>query len=137
MRNDLMKKFFTTIVFLQVFFMNAALFAQDGEPAMPPRDQGAWQMFIVLAIGLLFFYFILWRPEQKRRKMLEQQRTSLKKGDKVTAMGIVGTVSRINDHTVVLRMIDGSKIEFLKAAITDVAPASEEDTKTIEREEKE
>lgn len=104
-----------------------SLFAQD--EALPPRDQSPWQMFTVLAIALLFFYFILWRPEQKRRKALEQQRDVMKKGDRATAMGILGTVVKVNEHSVILRMVDGSKIEVLKAAITDVAPGTDEDKK--------
>jgi len=77
----------------------------------------------------VFFYFILWRPEQKRRKALENQRSTLKKGDRVTAMGIIGTVLRIQEHTVILKMYDGAKIEVIKGAITDVIPGSEEDAK--------
>lgn len=115
------------------FLMTSPLLAQDAGEA-PPRDQGPWQMFIVLAMGLVFFYFILWRPEQKRRKMLEDQRNGLKKGDQVTAMGILGTVVRVNEHTIILRMVDGARIEFLKAAITDVRPGSEDDVKKADKE---
>lgn len=121
----------TTFVFC--FFSNLLL-AQEANDTMPPREQGPWQMFIVLAIGLLFFYFILWRPEQKRRKAMETQRNAIKKGDRVTAMGIIGTVSKINEQTIILRMVDGAKIEMLKAAITDVTPATEEDLKKVEKE---
>ena len=41
----------------------------------------------------------------------------------MTAMGIIGTVVKIGEQTVILKMHDGSQIEFLKAAINDVAPA--------------
>ena len=87
---------------------------------------GLPQTFIMIAIALVFFYFILWRPEQKRRKAATQMRESIKKGDRVTAMGIIGTVDRMTDQTVVLKMIDGSKIEVVKAAITEVKSGSEE-----------
>jgi len=80
---------------------------------------------VMIGVALLFFYFILWRPEQKRRKLMDQQRSAMKSGDKVTAMGIVGTVFKVQDTTVILKMVDGSKIEVLKAAITDVQPSSE------------
>ena len=86
-------------------------------------DQGFTQTFVMIAIALIFFYFILWRPEQKRRKKMEADRSSLKKGDKVTAMGIVGTVDRVSETTVILTMVDGSKIEMVKHAITEVAAA--------------
>jgi preprotein translocase subunit YajC len=102
----------------------AASFAQDGQnPA-----GGITQTLLMIGIALIFFYFILWRPEQKRRKAAEQMRTSLKKGDRVTAMGIIGRVDKIQEHTVILKMVDGSKIEVIKGAITDVQPSSGEDT---------
>jgi preprotein translocase subunit YajC len=98
------------------------LSAQDAAPG-----GGMVQTLLMIGIFLVFFYFIMWRPEQKRRKAAEQMRSSLKKGDRVTAMGIIGKVDRIQDHTVVLKMIDGAKIEVLKAAISDVQPGTEEE----------
>lgn len=130
-----MKKFFYYFVGLQTLFMNSISFAQES-PETAPRDQGMTQTFIMIAIALLFFYLILWRPEQKRRKMMEDQRSSMKKGDRVTAMGIVGTVARVEEQTVILKMYDGSKIEMLKAAISEVVPGSEDDAKKAEKEEK-
>ena len=115
-------------LFLTTLLSTATLFADEAAPA----GGGMTQMLMIIAISIAFFYFILWRPEQKRRKAAEQMRSSLKKGDRVTAMGILGKVDRIQEQTVVLKMIDGSKIEVLKAAITDVQPASEEKETTIE-----
>lgn len=89
--------------------------------AAPARNQGSfWQTLIMIAIAIVFFYFILWRPEQKRRKAMEAKRGAMKKGDRVTAMGIVGTLERIKDQTVILKMVDGAKVEMLKGAITEV-----------------
>ncbi|HSW85989.1 MAG TPA: preprotein translocase subunit YajC, partial [Rhabdochlamydiaceae bacterium] len=91
------------------------------------------QTVILIVIALVFFYFILWRPEQKRRKEMDKKRSGLKKGDRVTAMGIIGTVVKIQDTSIILKMVDGStKIEVLKAAITDVVPGTEEDAKKAE-----
>ncbi|OGN64761.1 MAG: preprotein translocase subunit YajC [Chlamydiae bacterium RIFCSPHIGHO2_12_FULL_49_9] len=103
--------------------MSLFVLAQD---AAPNPTGGISQTLIMIGIALVFFYFILWRPEQKRRKAADAMRSSLKKGDKVTAMGIVGKVERIQDHTVVLKMIDGALIEVLKAAITDVQSSKED-----------
>lgn len=129
-----MKKLFLSFVTLQVFLCNATLFAQEGTDDLPPsRDQGLTQTLTMMAIALLFFYFILWRPEQKRRKEMETQRSQMKQGDKVTAMGIIGTVVRIQDHTVILKMYDGSKIEVVKGAITDIQPNGGEESKKIEK----
>lgn len=108
------------------------LFAQQEIPEVAP-GQSMMQTFIMVAIAILFFYFILLRPEQKRRKALEAQRNSIKKGDKVVAMGIVGTVNKIQDQTIILAMIDGSKIEVLKGAITDVMPEPTVEVETVEQ----
>lgn len=108
------------------------LFA-DGEAA-PAGNQGSlMQTVIMIAVALVFFYFILWRPEQKRRKQMEKVRSSMKKGDRITAMGIIGTVVKVQDNSVIVSLYDGAKMEILKAAITDVQPATDEKAeKTIE-----
>lgn len=107
------------------------LFA-EGEAAPAGREGNLMQTLMMIGVALAFFYFILWRPEQKRRKQMENLRTSLKKGDRITAMGIIGTVVKVQDTTVILSLYDGAKIEVLKAAITDVQPAAEEAKVTIE-----
>ncbi|ADI37581.1 putative preprotein translocase subunit YajC [Waddlia chondrophila WSU 86-1044] len=119
--NGLFMKTLTLTAFLTVL-TSSALFAQDGGTRPEP---GMLQPIMMIAIAMAFFYFILWRPEQKRRKALEEQRSSLKKGDKVTVMGIIGHIDRDQGDTVILKMIDGNKIEVLKGAITDVVSASE------------
>lgn len=104
-------------------------FLADGAPA---RQGSSWQTIGMLVIGFAFLYFIMWRPEQKRRKQAEQMRNMLKKGDVVTAMGIIGTVSRVDEKTVIVKMVDGAKVEFLKAAITEVQPSKNEDAAEVE-----
>lgn len=116
------------ITFLMTFclLLTGRLFAQVEEP-MPPPDQSFLQTLIMIAIAFMFFYVILWRPEQKRKKALEQQRNAMKKGDRVAFMGIIGTVARIEEHTVIVKMYDGaSKLEVYKAAITDILTDPEE-----------
>jgi preprotein translocase subunit YajC len=89
----------------------------DGGSAAPG---GIEPTLLMIGLAVVFFYFILWRPEQKRRKKMQSLRDSMKKGDRVTAMGIVGTVHEIKDKTVVLASVDGSKIEMLKGAISEI-----------------
>lgn len=130
-----MKKITYFLICLQAFIVSSPIFADDGD-SMPTREQSLYQTLVMIGIALLFFYFILWRPEQKRRKALDEQRSGLKKGDRVTAMGIIGTVVRIQEQTVILKMYDGSKIEVLKGAITDVIPGTEEDAKKAEKDDR-
>lgn len=111
-----MKKIFALLPF-------SALFAQEEAPA---PGGNMTQMIIMIGIALAFFYFILYRPEQKRRKKAEQMRGSLKKGDKVTAMGIIGIVDRIKENSVIIKTGEAAKIEMLKGAITDIVSSGEE-----------
>jgi preprotein translocase subunit YajC len=132
-----MKKLIYFSITLQTLICSGRLFAQEGTEDLPPmRDQGIAQTLTMMAIALLFFYFILWRPEQKRRKEMDEQRTKMKVGDRVTAMGILGSVARIQDHSVILKMVDGSKIEVLKGAITEINPTGTEDNKDFKNDSK-
>lgn len=131
-----MKKITYWLICLQMSLLSSSLFAANEEEPLPTREQGLMQTLIMIAIALVFFYFILWRPEQKRRKAMETQRSSLQKGDRVTAMGILGTVLRVQEHTVILKMYDGAKIEVLKGAITEVSPGTEDDVKKAEKEDR-
>ena len=90
------------------------------ETAAPGREQNLYQTLIMLGIVIVFFYFILWRPEQKRRKKLDTMRKSLKKGHTVIAMGIRATVDEVREKTVVLKQIDGARIEMVAGAITEI-----------------
>ena len=117
-----MKKF---ISFSFLFsFMTMVLFADEAMETTS-RQNSFWQTLIMIGIAIVFFYFILWRPEKKRRKAMEEKRGSMQKGDQVTAMGIVGTLDQDKKDTVILKMVDGSKIEFLKGAISDVKRKSD------------
>ncbi|HEY2811269.1 MAG TPA: preprotein translocase subunit YajC [Rhabdochlamydiaceae bacterium] len=118
-----MKKIFS-LVSLPALTAGLPLLAEGAEPA---RQGGSLvQTVIMIGVAVVFFYFILWRPEQKRRKQMAKVRGSLKKGDRVTAMGLMGTVSKVQDNTVIVSLYEGAKVEILKAAITDVQPAAEE-----------
>lgn len=87
--------------------------------AGPAQENNIMKTLSLFGIVLAFVYLVLWRPEQKRRKKMQNLRDSLKAGDKITAMGIVGVVAEIKEHTIVIK-VDGAKIEMLKAAISEV-----------------
>lgn len=84
------------------------------------------QTFILIAIAIAFFYFLIWRPEQKRRKTVEHLKNVIRKGDRVTAMGIIGTIDTVKEESVIVSMVDGAKVEFLKSAISEIHPKEEE-----------
>ena len=100
------------------FFMTLADAAAGG------REQNLWSTLMMVGVAIVFFYFILWRPEKKRRKSMEAKRNSIQKGDQVTAMGIIGKVTKVDEDRVTIQTGGDTKIDMLKAAVTDVTPAS-------------
>ena len=106
------------LLILAPLWLPAMLFGE--QPSSSGRQQNMWQTLMMIGIALVFFYMILWRPEKRRRKKMEQQRNSMQQGDRITAMGIVGILVRIEKETVILKMVDGSQIEVLTATVSDV-----------------
>ena len=87
---------------------------------------GSTIMMIVLMIAI--FYFLMIRPENKRKKQAEEMRSSLKKGDWLTTIGgVYGRVVAITDRTVVIETSeDRVRVEFLKSAIGQVGTLDEQ-----------
>ena len=85
-------------------------------------------MIISLVLIIVVFYFMLIRPENKRKKEAEQMRNALKKGDWLTTIGgLYGKVVAITDRTVVLETSeDRVRVEFLKSAISTVGTLDEQ-----------
>ena len=84
-------------------------------------------MLPMLLIMVALFYFMLIRPENKRKKEAEQLRSSMKNGDKVTTIGgITGTVVDVkSDKFVIETGADQVRIEFMKWALSTNDTAEE------------
>ena len=83
---------------------------------------------IVMMVAMLgIFYFMLIRPENKRKKEAEQMRSSVRKGDKITTIGgVVGTVVDVKENNIVIETsADQVRIEFAKWAISSNETAAE------------
>ncbi len=94
-----------------------ALLAANGQPSPV-----FVQPLIFLAIGLIF-YFIVFLPNKKRQKALQDMLNNLKNGDKViTSGGIFGVVAGIKDDRIQLKVADQVKIEISKSAIVSKQP---------------
>lgn len=66
------------------------------------------------------FYFILIRPQQKRTKQHKELVSSLKiNDDVVTAGGLFGTISKVKDTTVMLKIAEKVEVEVLKGSISN------------------
>ena len=70
--------------------------------ALQASGGGSTLLPILVQFALIFaiFYFLMIRPQQKQRKMHEQNLLNLKRGDEVvTAGGLVGEVLHIKEGT--------------------------------------
>ena len=72
---------------------------------------------------IVIFYFMIYRPQRKRQKEREELITKMDKGDKVILSGgMHGTISAIEDKTVLVTVAENTKIRFQKSAIAEVLP---------------
>lgn len=86
---------------------------------------GSTMLMLIIMIGV--FYFMLIRPENKRKKEAELMRSSVKKGDKVTTIGgIVGTVVDVKENNIVIETsADQVRVELAKWALSSNETAAE------------
>ena len=92
---------------------------------------------IMLVVMLGVFYFMLIRPENKRKKEAEQLRSSMKNGDKITTIGgITGTVVDVKEDKFVIETgADRVRIELQKWALStndSATAAAKEEAKKAE-----
>lgn len=83
---------------------------------------------IMLVVMFLVFYFMMIRPENKRKKQAEEMRNNLKKGDRITTIGgILGRIVMVKDDTIVIETSDDRvRMELTKWAVsTNNTQASE------------
>lgn len=72
--------------------------------------------YIIFIVAM--FYFLLIRPQRKQKKERGAMMESLAVGDEIyTAGGILGTITRIKEHTIWLRISEKCEIELLKSSI--------------------
>ena len=111
--------------------------------AAPEASLGAAGLggtFFMLIGMFVLMYFIMIRPENKRKKEAEQMRAALKVGDEITTIGgITGKVVSIKDDKFVVESgADQVRIELAKWALStnDTAAAAAKEKQKKEQEAK-
>lgn len=89
-----------------------------------------------LVIIVAAFYFLLIRPQQKRAKEQQELMASIRPGDRVvTAGGLYGTIERVEDEIVELRIADGVVVDMARSSIVrraEAVPTVHEDAEPAE-----
>ena len=84
----------------------------------------SWGPIIIL---VLFFYFLLYRPQKQAQKKRDAMLAALKVGDEINTLGgMHGKMMELNDKTVTLRAADGVNIVFERSAVSAVHTKEEE-----------
>ncbi|MEM9479199.1 MAG: preprotein translocase subunit YajC [Verrucomicrobiota bacterium] len=92
------------------------ILAEGAPPGGNPLD-----MFVPLILIFGLMYFLMIRPQRQKQKAVQKQISEMKTGDRaVTIGGIHGLVANIKKTTVVLKVDDGTRIEFDKSAVATV-----------------
>ena len=93
---------------------------------------------MLLPFVIAVFYFLLIRPENKKKKAAAKMRSELAVGDEITTIGgVVGTICQVKEDTIIIETsADRVRMEFTKWAIstkgtqsTENAPADTKDSK--------
>ena len=96
------------------------------------------EMWILIIAMFALMYFLMIRPENKRKKEAQNMRDSLTVGDEITTIGgVVGTICQVKEDTIIIETsADRVRMEFTKWAIstkgtqsTENAPADTKDSK--------
>ena len=74
-----------------------------------------------IAVMLIIFYFLLYRPQKKAQQEREEMLNSLQKGIRViTIGGIYGTITQLNDNIVKLKIAEKVEIEVSRSSIGSI-----------------
>ena len=91
-----------------------------GKAAAPQSTNLIVSLFpFILLFG--FMWLLIIRPQKKQQETHRQMLAALKKGDRVvTAGGMVGEITEIDDDELRVRIADKVEAKFVKSAITRV-----------------
>ena len=79
------------------------------------QTYGMW--FLILGM-IVVMYLFMWRPEQKRRKQMQEFRDNLKKGDKIiTAGGIYGVIKEVDGASLLIEVDSNVTLRIAKEMV--------------------
>jgi preprotein translocase subunit YajC len=112
---------------------SSLLLGQGGAAGGDPFS--SYMFPLMLGVTVLMFYLLMMRPEQKKRKEMEQLIANVKKNDHVeTIGGICGTVVNAvaGSRFVTIRVDDttGTKLRVRRTAISSIGDIAETEQET-------
>jgi preprotein translocase subunit YajC len=107
-------------------FISSA-YAQAAAGAAEQSPFGMLGSILPFALIFVVFYFLLFRPQQKKMKDHRAMVAAVKRGDRVvTSGGIIGVVTKVvDDSELQIEIADGVRVRALRSSISEVLTRSE------------
>jgi preprotein translocase subunit YajC len=108
-------------------FVQFLLMATPQGGAEGAQGGGALMTFLPFVAIIAIFYFLIIRPQSKKQKETQKMLSALKKGDRiVTIGGIHGTIQKVMENSVIVKVDENTKLEFNRSAISAIVAAARE-----------
>lgn len=107
-----------------------SMFLNSGTTAEVPASVSIVPTIIMLVFWVVIIYFLLFRPQKKQQKQMDELRNSVKPGDNImTTGGFYGVVLDVVDDTVIVEFGNNKncRIPMHKNAIAEVERDEEEE----------
>ncbi|MEA2781560.1 MAG: preprotein translocase subunit YajC [Rhodospirillaceae bacterium] len=107
-------------------FISSA-YAQAAAGAAEQSPFGMLGSILPFALIFVVFYFLLFRPQQKKMKDHRAMISAVKRGDRVvTSGGIIGVVTKVvDDNELQIEIAEGVRVRALRSSISEVLTRSE------------
>ena len=103
-------------------FISSA-FAQTAPAAAGGDMMSSLASMLPLLLMFVVLYFVMIRPQMKKQKEHRAMIEALAKGDEVvTAGGLIGRVSRIDDAFIGVELSQGVEVQMQRASVVQVLP---------------
>ena len=110
------------------------LFLASPEVAEPSVAGGLLGMLPMILILVFFGYFMLYRPQKKQERAVNEMRNSLRVGDEIaTTGGILGKIIQIKEDFIVIETGNNkTKMKLAKWGVRSIESREDEDDEEYE-----
>lgn len=105
--------------------INEMIVVANAAPAASP-EASPFQFPIMMLILFAIMYFLMIRPQKRREKERKEMLDNVQSGSRVLlTSGIIGQVTNVKENTVVIRIAENTKVEAVRAAISQILEKDE------------
>lgn len=84
---------------------------------------GNYSLFLMMAFIILFTYFAMIRPQNKRAREMQALIAQLAEGDEVlTSCGLIGKIAKLQENYIQIEIQAGVLMTMEKSSVTRVLP---------------